>query len=245
MSKDEILNQATEDASGVKSKQAIAPKKNSKFKRNTLIILVIICVFMAYNTLRPKPPMIYDLALVSQHYVWGERFTFDDFDGKGNRWGFGFGATSTGFGPPPSWGGGANLGLQPIPTQLYARWFDFPKQRFYEGNFDMPELPAKAAQVYKEISDRNPKLTYRNTLIIAVGAEGEVQLWLKAIADGTPNFKDPDWYNKKAPEPQLLFSGQADYGKGDPTEYTKRTAQARKAGEIPQETVPSEPIIKK
>ncbi|SHN72410.1 DUF2931 family protein [Desulfovibrio litoralis] len=220
-----------------------APKKNSTFKIFTLSVLVFICAYIAYNYvdnyLRPTPPMIKSIGLASQHYIWGEHFRFDE------KWGFGFGATITGFGPPPHPGKDAGLGLQPIPTTLYARWFDFPKQRFYEGSFDMPDLPAKAAQVYKEISDRNPKLTYRNTLIIAVGAEGEVQLWLKATANEKLSFDDPDWHSKEFPEPQLLFSGRADYGEGDPTMYKENTAEARKAGEIPQETVPSEPIIKK
>lgn len=130
--------------------------------------------------------------------------------------------------PPTRAGSSDLLGPQRLPTSLYARWFSFRSQTFYEIELDLPEAwKADAHEVYRQY--RNNR-RYRHHLLIGLSGDGRARLWWRSscgwLCDDDPIL---------IPIVEQAYAWEVD---GDPSHYQQRTERRRELGRIPPEAEP-------
>ena len=111
-----------------------------------------------------------------------------------------------------------------IPHKIYARWFSFRTQTFYEINLSLPEdLEQRAIQWYQQY----PEHDYLHTLEVGFSGKGEMRIWWEAFCLACDNDRSHDFHTA------IIEGAKAHVVDGEPGHYQVRTQEYIDDGTIP------------
>ncbi len=150
--------------------------------------------------------------------VWVEDVHFDD------RWGVPVGAIDSGYENTPPTGPVARMSPKPPPQKLFARWFSYRTQTFYEIHLALPEdMAQRVARWYRKYPWRD----YNHKLIVGLSGTGEAKVWWKAFCLPCDRDRSQDLLAT------LIEGAQGQKVEGDPYPYVYQTTDYVDQGVIP------------
>lgn len=152
--------------------------------------------------------------------IWGEKVVFDD------RWRVGAGAIDSGYERVPPKGKVSVLSNpRKAPQTIFARWFSYRTQTFYEIHLTLPDdMAQQVARWYRQY----PRSDYLHTLIVGLSGAGEAKvLWTAACMSC-------EWRDfSKDFQATLIAGARGQKVEGDPYPYVYQTTDFVDQGVIP------------
>lgn len=150
--------------------------------------------------------------------VWVEELVFDD------SWNSPGGSLRGGFDHEPPGGAIAILGPKPAPSSVYARWFSYRTQTFYEVSFSLPDdLDERLRQWYRKY----PNEDYRHHLVVGFSGKGEALAWWSVVCVTC------DYGHSDAFSTPLIEDVVGEVVEGNPDHHSAITGQHVDEGTIP------------
>ncbi|KPQ26882.1 MAG: Protein of unknown function (DUF2931) [Marinobacter excellens HL-55] len=190
-----------------------------------LLTSVLLALAVLTSTACGSEPKTYDFAVQvaggpERWPVWIEEVIFDD------NWSARGGSKESGFNQRPPQGGIIVVDPKPAPTKVYARWFSYRTQTFYETTFQLPDdLDEKLDDWYSQYPRQDYQ--YMHYLVVGFSGKGEAIAWWKASC--LPCGRD----RNQAFSKPLIDKVSAKVVSGDADEYRARTIEHIKRGIIP------------
>jgi hypothetical protein len=150
--------------------------------------------------------------------VWVKQVEFD------GTWAVGAGSLGGGFDQRPPGGKVSIIYPKQAPRSVYAQWFSYRTQTFYEVTFLLPEdLDDKLRKWYRDY----PLEDYSHTLIVGFSGKGEALAWWKAFCSTCSYDRSHDFSTP------LVENVKGEVVEGDPGRYNVRTGEHVERGTIP------------
>lgn len=150
--------------------------------------------------------------------VWVKQVEFDGV------WTVGAGSLGGGFDQRPPGGKVSIIYPKKAPRSVYAQWFSYRTQTFYEVTFSLPEdLDEKLRKWYRDY----PLDDYNHTLIVGFSGKGEALAWWKAFCSTCNYDRSHDFHTP------LIENVQAEVVEGDPSGYRLQTQELIDEGSMP------------
>ncbi|GAA0697020.1 hypothetical protein GCM10009104_26440 [Marinobacterium maritimum] len=144
------------------------------------------------------------------------------FDG---RWRVGAGAIDSGYeSVPPTGKVSVISNPREAPQEIFARWFSYRTQTFYEIHLTLPEdMAQRVARWYRQY----PRRDYNHKLIVGLSGTGEAKVWWKAFCLPCDRDRSKDLL---ATLVELQHGQEVE---GDPYPYVYQTTDYVDEGVIP------------
>ncbi|GAA0697006.1 hypothetical protein GCM10009104_26420 [Marinobacterium maritimum] len=151
--------------------------------------------------------------------VWVEDVHFDD------RWGVPVGAIDSGYENTPPTGPVARMSPKPPPQTIFARWFSYRTQTFYEIHLALPDdMAQQVARWYRQY----PRPDYLHKFVVGLSGTGEAKvLWRASCLSCEWGDFSQDFLTT------LIEGARGQEVEGDPYPYVYQTTDYVDEGVIP------------